>query len=77
MRHLTSWIALTIICTLTACSDNNDNYTGEDPDQPAPVAGYSAEIRRTEFCIPQIKADYWGSLGYGYGYAYSQDNFCV
>jgi acyl-homoserine-lactone acylase len=77
MRHLTSWIALTIICTLTACSDNNDNYIGEDPDQPAPVSGYSAEIRRTEFGIPHIKADDWGSLGYGYGYAYSQDNFCV
>jgi acyl-homoserine-lactone acylase len=77
MRHITSWIALTIICTLTACSDNNDNYIGEDPDQPAPVSGYSAEIRRTEFGIPHIKADDWGSLGYGYGYAYSQDNFCV
>jgi acyl-homoserine-lactone acylase len=77
MRHITSWIALTMICTLTACSDNNDNYIGEDPDQPAPVSGYSAEIRRTEFGIPHIKADDWGSLGYGYGYAYSQDNFCV
>ena len=77
MRHCTPWIVLTLICTLTACSDNNDNYIGEGPDQTAPVAGYSAEIRRTEFGIPHIKADDWGSLGYGYGYAYSQDNFCV
>ena len=38
---------------------------------------YRAEITRTEYGIPHIKADDWGSLGYGYGYAYAQDNFCV
>lgn len=40
-------------------------------------SGYSAEIRRTDYGIPHIKAGDWGSLGYGYGYAYAQDNFCV
>jgi acyl-homoserine-lactone acylase len=38
---------------------------------------YRAEITRTEYGIPHIKADDWGSLGYGFGYAYAQDNFCV
>ena len=38
---------------------------------------YQAEIRRTGYGIPHIKANDWGSLGYGYGYAYAQDNFCV
>lgn len=37
----------------------------------------SAEIRRTEYGIPHIKADDWASLGYGYGYAFSQDNLCL
>ena len=40
-------------------------------------SGYRAEVRRTEYGIPHIKANDWGSLGYGYGYAYAQDNFCV
>jgi Penicillin amidase len=39
--------------------------------------GYSAEIRRTEYGIPHILADDYGSLGYGYGYAFAQDNLCV
>ena len=38
---------------------------------------YQAEIRRTAYGIPHIKAEDWASLGYGYGYAYAQDNYCV
>jgi len=77
VRDSSTWIALTLIFALTAYSDSNDSSNGGDPDQPNTVAGYSAEIRRTEFGIPHVKAENWGSLGYGYGYAYSQDNFCV
>ena len=47
------------------------------PEPAAPDPGYRAEIRRTEYGIPHVRADDWGSLGYGYGYAYAQDNFCV
>ena len=38
---------------------------------------YAAELRRTEFGIPHVRADDWGGLGYGYGYAYAQDDYCV
>ncbi|MFK7887249.1 MAG: penicillin acylase family protein [Gammaproteobacteria bacterium] len=38
---------------------------------------YSAEVRTTSYGIPHIKADDWGSLGYGYGYAFAGDNLCV
>jgi len=38
---------------------------------------YRAQVFRTSYGIPHIKATDWGSLGYGYGYAFSQDNFCV
>ena len=40
-------------------------------------AKYTAEVRRTSFGIPHIKASDYGSLGYGVGYAYAQDNLCV
>ncbi|MDX7988551.1 penicillin acylase family protein [Xenorhabdus sp. 12] len=36
-----------------------------------------AEIRRTGFGIPHIKAENWFGLGYGYGYVQVQDNLCT
>ena len=45
--------------------------------QAALSGRYSAVIRRTEYGIPHILADDYGSLGYGYGYAFAQDNLCV
>ncbi|MXW71115.1 MAG: hypothetical protein F4Z74_06660 [Acidobacteria bacterium] len=47
------------------------------PAPAAPEPSFRAEVRRTEYGIPHVKADDWGSLGYGYGYAYARDNFCV
>ena len=38
---------------------------------------YDAEIRRTAYGVPHVRARNWGSLGYGYGYAYAQDNACL
>ena len=38
---------------------------------------YTATIVRTEFGIPHVTAEDWGSLGFGTGYAYAQDNLCV
>src|SRR3712207_3582427 len=47
----------------------------------APVAvaqdDYDVLIRRTAHGIPHLKANDFGSLGYGYGYAFAQDNLCV
>tara|TARA_R110002110_G_scaffold205066_7_gene417268 strand:+ start:423044 stop:425527 length:2484 start_codon:yes stop_codon:yes gene_type:complete len=60
--------------TLTACGDSSDSVPGESVT-PEPI--FSAEVRRTEYGIPHIKAEDWSGLGYGYGYAYAQDNFCV
>ena len=68
---------------LVACSDSSDGEgNGGNPGPgpgpgPGPELTYSAEIRRTEYGIPHVRADDWGSLGYGFGYAYAQDNFCV
>jgi acyl-homoserine-lactone acylase len=38
---------------------------------------YSAEVRRTSYGIPHIKANDYGGLGYGSGYAFAQDNICT
>ena len=40
-------------------------------------AAYSAEIRRTSFGIPHIRANDEAGLGYGIGYAYAEDNVCL
>src|SRR5690349_15962843 len=39
-------------------------------------AHFSAEIRRTAYGVPHIKASDIGGIGYGYGYASAQDNIC-
>ncbi len=38
---------------------------------------YRVEIRRTSYGIPHIKADDYGSLGFGLGYAFASDNHCM
>ena len=38
--------------------------------------GYKADIYRTEGGIPHIKANDFGSLGFGTGYAAAEDNLC-
>ena len=42
-----------------------------------PNVGSSADIRRTSFGVPHIRADNERGLGYGIGYAYAQDNLCL
>ena len=37
----------------------------------------SAEIRRTDYGVPHIKADNLESLAFGVGYAFSEDNACM
>ena len=38
---------------------------------------YRATITRTEYGIPHIVADDWGSLGFGQGYAFAEDRACT
>ena len=42
-----------------------------------PASDVSAEIRRTTFGVPHIRAADERGLGYGIGYAYAQDNLCL
>ncbi|KAA6174487.1 acylase [Pseudomonas marginalis] len=43
----------------------------------AQAGAMSADIRRTAFGIPHIRASDERGLGYGIGYAYAQDNLCL
>lgn len=74
---------LIIFClsTLLACSDSsNNNHASAPPAVEPPLEPsltYDAEIVWTEYGIPHITAQDWGSLGYGTGYAYAQENYCL
>jgi acyl-homoserine-lactone acylase len=38
---------------------------------------YNVDIRWTSYGIPHVRADDWGSLGYGFAYATATDGICV
>ncbi len=48
----------------------------DNPGDPGD-GNYDANIVWTEYGIPHVTADDWGSLGYGAGYAYAKENYCV
>ncbi|VVP51152.1 Acyl-homoserine lactone acylase PvdQ [Pseudomonas fluorescens] len=43
----------------------------------SPATQASADIRRTAFGVPHIRAENERGLGFGIGYAYAQDNLCL
>lgn len=70
---LRSVLSYTLPCVagaalLGACSAGSDTA--------ANTQGFSAEIIRTAYGVPHIKASEMGGIGYGYGYASAQDNVC-
>ncbi|MEP5566408.1 MAG: penicillin acylase family protein, partial [Halioglobus sp.] len=65
---------------LVACSDSSDRTDPVEPppiEPPEPELTYSADVVWTEYGIPHVTADDWGSAGYGMGYAYSKENYCT
>lgn len=83
MRPFKIILPLVLCSAMLACSDSSDRLATTVPEPPPPPPNpepeytYEAQLRRTEYGIPHIQAEDWGSLGYGFGYAYAQDNFCV
>ena len=69
-------IAALFSATLLAACDNNGGKV-QPVVPPLTDTTYSADIVWTEYGIPHVTAQDWGSLGYGYGYSYARDNFCV
>jgi acyl-homoserine-lactone acylase len=75
MSRLACLLAVFVLA-LTAC-DRSDPIGRSGADAPPPGGKYTVKITRTALGIPHIKADDFGSLGYGYGYAHAEDNLCV
>ncbi len=78
-KHSPLGLALAVILALTALGGCNSSKDDPAPAEvkPEPPPKYAADIRRTSFGVPHIKADNEGSLGYGVAYAYAQDNLCM
>jgi acyl-homoserine-lactone acylase len=64
-------VAALLTLALAACSDSNDSK------QAPEASGYSADIVWTQYGIPHVTAQDYGSAGYGVGYAYARENYCT
>ena len=60
-------LPLSLVLGLIAC----------DQDSRLTLEQYDAQIRWTSYGIPHVKADDWGSLGFGFAYATARDAVCV
>lgn len=79
-RNASAVAALGLAALLLAgCSESSRNLATppEPAPEPDPEPLLSAEIRRSEYGIPHVRADDWEDLGFGFGYAYAEDNYCV
>jgi acyl-homoserine-lactone acylase len=64
ISHFASLAATTMLLAQPAAAD-------------APAARYDATIRWTAHGVPHVKAQDWGSLGYGTAYAIATDGVCI
>jgi acyl-homoserine-lactone acylase len=71
---LRACLAALCVTTISAC-DNSSNAVAVVP--PLTDTTYQADIVWTEYGIPHVTADDWGSLGYGAGYVAAKENYCV
>ena len=68
--HATRVVSIfTALCVLTiaACDQSESDLT---------TPKYSATVTKTEFGIPHVTADSWGSLGFGEAYTAAEDHIC-
>jgi acyl-homoserine-lactone acylase len=74
-----------VLACLVACGEHapQDDAGFGDDDTALGIGrmcankSYCAEVRRTSFGVPHVKAGNEKGLGYGIGYAFAQDNFCL
>lgn len=76
-KNANAWAWLAACAVLTGCGGGGGSDGAGTGQDPTPAKPFSAEIRRTEFGVPHIKAGDEKGLGYGVGYAYAEDNACL
>ena len=62
-------LSVIVLAGCTVGSGVNTTIAGEGQS-------FTAEIRRTAYGVPHIKANDIGGIGYGFGYASAEDNIC-
>ena len=72
MKLLLWIVAGFLIVLVSSCDSGADDSTGRLGEK-----GYGVDIRWTSYGIPHVKAEDWGSLGYGFAYATAKDAVCV
>jgi acyl-homoserine-lactone acylase len=72
-RVLTAGLACAFTLLVAACGTS----TAPTGESSGGNSKYDVNVTRTTLGIPHIKAEDFGSLGYGYGYAFAEDNLCV
>ena len=66
LKHARPMVAAAALAVVAGCD--------QPPEEEAPK--YSADITFTDFGIPHIVADDYGSLGFGEGYVAAEDHLC-
>ncbi|MEP5321955.1 penicillin acylase family protein, partial [Marinobacter alexandrii] len=77
IRYLS--VSLLLSLGLIGCSDSGSSRSPDEvvPEPPVEEFTYEATMTRTEYGVPHIVAQDWGSLGYGHGYVFAEDNYCM
>lgn len=69
------WVRRGVLAGLALGLAGCASGTGSD-SAPDEGSRFSAELRRTAYGVPHIKADDMGGIGFGFGYASAEDNIC-
>ncbi|KPQ28577.1 MAG: putative penicillin acylase [Marinobacter excellens HL-55] len=75
--NIRSLTTISLICPLllSGCNGGSGGSSSSTESERTPV--YQVDIRYTEFGVPHIIANDYGSLGYGAGYDHARNNLCT
>ncbi|MFT6142717.1 MAG: acyl-homoserine-lactone acylase [Myxococcota bacterium] len=67
-----------LLLVLTGCKTDEPQIIEPGPDPyDVQVGPYDATVRMTEYGVPHIQGEDYGSLGFGLGSVYARDHLCV
>ncbi len=70
-------LGIITIFTMMGCNKGSNETVDSQKAVTTQAEKYDATIRWTPYGIPHVKANDWGSLGYGFAYAVAEDAICV